>query len=388
MTGAGLAPADAHGAILNVTATDARAPGFVTVWPAAADGSCDPAARPGHVERERGRRRSGRQPGDGAPRRRPGLHLRLQRHQRGRRPRRLVRGRQGHAARPDARSGCSTPATAPAARPARSPPTPPSPSISAPARRGAALNVTAVLPRAKGFLTVWPARADGTCAAADRPLASNLNYGAGQVVANLAVTAANASGRICVYSFAAHPHRRRPRRHASVTVRAVRPAHVASRARRGRSRRRGRRPPAWPPPARPARRSPGQPMTGARSAGRHRAPAAAPSTSRPRPWRSEPSNGDCPPLTWAEPTAGSGVGVPAAAPPAPRRQRAAVARRRTGPAPLRAEVHDRLVPRPRLARRRERHRPPPAPPSAVSRRPPTRARMRATLVSTTAASAS
>src|SRR4029077_16341752 len=67
---------------------------------------------------------------------------------------------------------------------------------------GAALNVTAVLPQAKGFLTVWPARADGTCAAADRPLASNLNYGAGQGVANLAVAAANASGRVCVYTLA------------------------------------------------------------------------------------------------------------------------------------------------------------------------------------------
>jgi hypothetical protein len=62
--------------------------------------------------------------------------------------------------------------------------------------------VDPVLPRAKGFLTVWPARADGTCAAADRPLASNLNYGAGQVVANLAVAATNATGRMCVYTLA------------------------------------------------------------------------------------------------------------------------------------------------------------------------------------------
>ena len=62
--------------------------------------------------------------------------------------------------------------------------------------------MTVVLPRAKGFLTVWPARDDGTCAAADRPLASNLNFGAGQVVANLAVTAASANGRVCIYTFA------------------------------------------------------------------------------------------------------------------------------------------------------------------------------------------
>jgi hypothetical protein len=71
-----------------------------------------------------------------------------------------------------------------------------------PGAGGAAVNVTAVLPRAKGFLTVWPARADGTCAAADRPLASNLNYEAGQVVANLAVAATNAAGRLCVYTLA------------------------------------------------------------------------------------------------------------------------------------------------------------------------------------------
>jgi hypothetical protein len=68
---------------------------------------------------------------------------------------------------------------------------------------GAVLTVTAVQPDDRGFLTVWPAAADGSCQAAARPLASNLNYAAGQVVANLAVTSVGGAGRVCVYSFAA-----------------------------------------------------------------------------------------------------------------------------------------------------------------------------------------
>ena len=68
---------------------------------------------------------------------------------------------------------------------------------------GAVLTVTAVQPDDRGFLTVWPAAPDGSCQPASRPLASNLNYAAGQVVANLAVTSVGGAGRVCVYSFAA-----------------------------------------------------------------------------------------------------------------------------------------------------------------------------------------
>ena len=63
------------------------------------------------------------------------------------------------------------------------------------------LNVTAVLPRA-GFLTVWPAAADGTCAAADRPLASNLDYRPGRC-GQPRDSAAGAGGRVCIYTLAA-----------------------------------------------------------------------------------------------------------------------------------------------------------------------------------------
>jgi len=199
VTGPGLAPTNSQGAILNLTATDARAPGFVTVWPAAADGTCNDASRPGTSNVNV----AGPDPvanlvmvglgggrvclyafsdtnvvldldgwfvdGKGA--------LRAQLPQRVLDTRDGTGGTSGEVAADTAVAidlGAGT--------------------------SGAALNITAVLPRAKGFLTAWPARGDGTCAAADRPLASNLNYGVGQVVANLAVTAANAAGRICVYS--------------------------------------------------------------------------------------------------------------------------------------------------------------------------------------------
>jgi hypothetical protein len=202
MTGTGLAPAKARGVIVNLTATEARGPGFVTVWPAADDGTCDPAARPDTSNVNV----------TGAD---PVANLVMVRLGGGRvcvygfsdvnvvldldgwfvdgtgtlkaqTPRRVL----------DTRDGTGGPAgEVPAGGAAAV-------ELGA-GTSGAAVNITAVLPRAKGFLTVWPARDDGTCAATDRPLASNLNYAAGQVLANLAVTAANASGRICVYSFAA-----------------------------------------------------------------------------------------------------------------------------------------------------------------------------------------
>jgi hypothetical protein len=202
VTGPGLAPEDAKGAILNLTATDARAPGFVTVWPATSDGTCDPMARPDTsnvnvagadavANMVMVRVGAGRvcvyafsdtnvvvdldgwfEDGDGT--------LRAET------PRRVLDTRVGTGGTAaEVAAGTAVPLDLGAST------------------HGAAVNVTAVLPRAKGFLTVWPARDDGTCAATDRPLASNLNYTAGQVVANVAVTDASASGRICIYSFAA-----------------------------------------------------------------------------------------------------------------------------------------------------------------------------------------
>ena len=99
--------------------------------------------------------------------------------------------------------------------------------------------------------------------------------------------------------------------------------------------------------------SSGQPMTAAASATatgpRHKA-----SASRPRPWRSEPSNRGCPVLTPADPSAGSGGDSPAAAHAHQDRTGQAGQsgrRRRADGAP---QLHHRLVPHPRRARTSDR----------------------------------
>jgi hypothetical protein len=57
----------------------------------------------------------------------------------------------------------------------------------------AALNVTVVNPEGAGFATVWPC-------SADRPLASNLNFVAGQVVANNVIAPIGDQGSVCFYT--------------------------------------------------------------------------------------------------------------------------------------------------------------------------------------------
>ena len=57
----------------------------------------------------------------------------------------------------------------------------------------AALNVTIVNPEGSGFATVWP------CSAA-RPLASNLNFVSGQVVANNVIAPIGDQGNVCFYT--------------------------------------------------------------------------------------------------------------------------------------------------------------------------------------------
>ncbi|MBK5332182.1 MAG: hypothetical protein JJD93_09435 [Ilumatobacteraceae bacterium] len=54
------------------------------------------------------------------------------------------------------------------------------------------LNVTAVDPDAAGFVTVYPC--------GERPLASNVNYRAGQTVPNAVIAPVSASGTVCFYS--------------------------------------------------------------------------------------------------------------------------------------------------------------------------------------------
>lgn len=54
------------------------------------------------------------------------------------------------------------------------------------------LNVTAIDPVGAGYVTVYPC--------GERPLASNLNFNAGQTVPNAVMTSVSASGEICLYS--------------------------------------------------------------------------------------------------------------------------------------------------------------------------------------------
>jgi peptidoglycan hydrolase-like amidase len=56
-----------------------------------------------------------------------------------------------------------------------------------------ALNITAVLPSAAGFMTVWPCDVG-------RPDASNLNYVANGVVANSVIAPVGANGKVCFYT--------------------------------------------------------------------------------------------------------------------------------------------------------------------------------------------
>ena len=57
----------------------------------------------------------------------------------------------------------------------------------------AVLNLTAVAPSGQGFLTVFPC-------GEDQPGSSNVNFGAGQTVANAAVATLGTGGEICVFS--------------------------------------------------------------------------------------------------------------------------------------------------------------------------------------------
>lgn len=61
------------------------------------------------------------------------------------------------------------------------------------ARPAANLNVTVVAGRAPGYVTVYPC-------GARRPDASNINFGPGEIVANMVLSKVSTSGTVCVYS--------------------------------------------------------------------------------------------------------------------------------------------------------------------------------------------
>jgi hypothetical protein len=64
---------------------------------------------------------------------------------------------------------------------------------------GVSLNVTVTEPTAAGYLTVWPA-------GRTRPLASNLNFVAGQTIPNAVSTGVNANGDIEIYNNSGNSH--------------------------------------------------------------------------------------------------------------------------------------------------------------------------------------
>ena len=55
------------------------------------------------------------------------------------------------------------------------------------------LNVTAVRPAGRGYLTVYPC-------GADRPLASSVNYVAGDVVGNAVLAKVGTGGKVCIFT--------------------------------------------------------------------------------------------------------------------------------------------------------------------------------------------
>lgn len=64
---------------------------------------------------------------------------------------------------------------------------------------GVVLNLTVTEPTASGYVTLWPS-------GQDRPLASNVNFAAGQTVPNLAITALGPDGSVCLYNSAGSTH--------------------------------------------------------------------------------------------------------------------------------------------------------------------------------------
>ena len=98
------------------------------------------------------------------------------------------------------RRGCSTLAMAPARPPRRSPVVPllsfqvsGQGGVPVSGAGAVVLNVTAVTPAAAGFVTVYPT-------GASRPLASNLNFVGGQVVANFVIAKLGTGGKVSLYN--------------------------------------------------------------------------------------------------------------------------------------------------------------------------------------------
>ena len=69
------------------------------------------------------------------------------------------------------------------------------------AASAAVLNLTAIAPASQGYMTLFPCPS-GSVGQTDIPTASNLNFTAGQTVANSALVAVGAGGQVCIYTSA------------------------------------------------------------------------------------------------------------------------------------------------------------------------------------------
>ncbi len=195
--------AAAAAAVVTVTAVSSEGPGFVTAWPADDDGVCrdddrpfastlnplgpDPVANLALVGLGAGRfclltSRSAHLIADVTATVGPGP-ARL----RGSTPTRVLDTRDGSTRDGSTRVG-PVGATAVA--------------IEAPGASVVGVNLTTVGSDRPGYLSVWPAEADGSCAEHRRPYTSVLNHVAGAVVAGYAVVGVGGQGRICVFSLA------------------------------------------------------------------------------------------------------------------------------------------------------------------------------------------
>lgn len=69
------------------------------------------------------------------------------------------------------------------------------------AASAAVLNLTAIDPASQGYITLFPCPS-GSVSSTDIPTASNLNFSAGQTVANSALVGLGAAGQVCIYTSA------------------------------------------------------------------------------------------------------------------------------------------------------------------------------------------
>jgi hypothetical protein len=196
-------PADTPAVVLNLTAVAPAAAGYLSAYPAASDGTCDPNARPTVSNVNYG---AGQYAPDLATVTVGGqgriclfslassdVVVDLAGWYGGtetyvpRTPKRIVDTRATGQSRLAAGGALVVDVTASAA---------PNPDA-------VTFNLTAVAPSAAGYLTAFPAEADGSCNAGSRPTASNVNYVSGQIVPNLATVSVGGHGHVCVFSLAA-----------------------------------------------------------------------------------------------------------------------------------------------------------------------------------------